>query len=283
MATQVNKLDSADRQTAAAEQRVSSFPEPTPRDLKHQEYWRHRREKERVRRRVCRKNDSTAKRKRLKWKNVPITEIQFFKPRIALDLAFESLMSFKELKGLKSQLNYLYGSLRSSDRPLETHVCGVSPHFRSQMLETLSGVKDWKVYFHSQPLEAVFRERQRLVYLSPDSTNVLDELDEAKIYVIGGIVDKNRLKNASLKRAAELGVPTARLPVPEYLNRRLCNSLNVNHVFDILLAQAEFRDWKKSMNNTVPKRVVIPPRSTDAGTEAPALSCDPSASQSAAS
>ena len=37
-------------------------------------------------------------------------------------------------------------------------------------------------------------ERRRIVYLSAESDNVLSELSPADVYVIGGIVDRNRLK-----------------------------------------------------------------------------------------
>ena len=35
---------------------------------------------------------------------------------------------------------------------------------------------------------------EKLVYLSPDSDVELKEVDKEKIYVLGGIVDHNRLK-----------------------------------------------------------------------------------------
>lgn len=37
-------------------------------------------------------------------------------------------------------------------------------------------------------------DKKDLVYLSPESPNVLTEIDHAKVYVIGGLVDHNRLK-----------------------------------------------------------------------------------------
>jgi tRNA (guanine9-N1)-methyltransferase len=38
-------------------------------------------------------------------------------------------------------------------------------------------------------------EKDKLIYLTADSENTLDALEEDKIYIIGGIVDRNRHKN----------------------------------------------------------------------------------------
>lgn len=52
-----------------------------------------------------------------------------------------------------------------------------------------------------------------LVYLSPDADQELTDLSESCAYVMGGLVDRTILKNASLNRAEELGIPAFRLPI----------------------------------------------------------------------
>ena len=46
-------------------------------------------------------------------------------------------------------------------------------------------------------------DRERLVYLTADSENNITELDPQDVYIIGGIVDRNRYPNLTLNRAKE--------------------------------------------------------------------------------
>lgn len=48
------------------------------------------------------------------------------------------------------------------------------------------------------------------MYLTADSDTTIETLDEDKIYVIGGIVDRNRYKLLTSDKAAEQGIKTAK-------------------------------------------------------------------------
>ncbi|OPJ89919.1 tRNA methyltransferase 10-like protein B [Patagioenas fasciata monilis] len=56
-----------------------------------------------------------------------------------------------------------------------------------------------------------------IVYLTPDSENVLEDIDPSKVYVLGGLVDESIHKKLTLRRAEEQSLQTARLPIREYM------------------------------------------------------------------
>jgi len=67
------------------------------------------------------------------------------------------------------------------------------------------------------------------VYLTADSPNVLKELDTSKVYIIGGIVDRNRYKNLCFNRAQEQGIAHAQLPIGVFLKLETRKVLAINH------------------------------------------------------
>ncbi|KFP70933.1 tRNA methyltransferase 10 B, partial [Acanthisitta chloris] len=106
-------------------------------------------------------------------------------------------------------------------------------------------------YLDLFPLDAI-------IYLTPDSQNVLEDIDPDKVYVLGGLVDESIHKvacpkNLTLRRAQEQCLQTARLPIQEYMvkapNPRNYHSktLAINQVFDILCTYYETRSWPAAL------------------------------------
>ncbi|KAF8592761.1 hypothetical protein K439DRAFT_1643757 [Ramaria rubella] len=191
-----------------------------------------------------------------------------FRARVVVDLAFDDLMTEKEVVSLCSQLAYTYSSNRKSRTPFQSLLYTT---LNGKTLVRLNGLGDqykrWQhVEFWEEGYESLWtpqsseEKRQTcsqdsVVYLTGDAEEELEELKEGETYIIGGICDHNRYKNLCLNKAKDQSIRAARLPIGTYLQdlptRKI---LTVNQVFDILLHWVETRDWEKALYAVMPKR-----------------------------
>jgi tRNA (guanine9-N1)-methyltransferase len=93
-----------------------------------------------------------------------------------------------------------------------------------------------------------------LIYLSSESPYTLHTLSPNTSYIIGGLVDRNRHKGICYKKACDLGLKTAKLPIGEYLNMASRKVLATNHVVEIMIAWFETGDWGESFLRVMPAR-----------------------------
>lgn len=214
---------------------------------------------------------------------------------VCIDGSFESSMTPKEINSLAKQIRYCYATNRrccnSSTEELPCQITYTSAGGDTlKHLQNVSGFHEWKnlgFNYSTLPLEEYYKERlSQVVYLTSDSDNTLTELERDKVYVIGGIVDRNRLKRAALDRANTLGISTAKLPIDEHLKMMPSTRvLTCNHVFDLLVrCRGHNGDWKKALMDVLPTRkeaqfddtrpteekAVASDRSVQAVTDAPA-------------
>ncbi|KAF1792475.1 tRNA methyltransferase TRM10-type domain [Phytophthora cactorum] len=173
--------------------------------------------------------------------------------RIAIDLSFDSIMNDKEIRSLANQLKLSYGLIKQMSEPFQLVCCNPSAQLEHS-LERF-GASNWHIQWRrSAASVAEHFPPEELIYLSPDSPNVLEKMDPTKIYVIGGIVDKSRKKGASLNAATEAGITTVRLPIQEHITERLDHILNVNTVVDVLINFREIGDWPRALDIALPQR-----------------------------
>ncbi|XP_041879038.1 tRNA methyltransferase 10 homolog B isoform X2 [Corvus kubaryi] len=159
----------------------------------------------------------------------------------------------KESGRLASQIRRLYGANRRAARPFWLCLTGfaagtpiyeqcfrMNDGFAGYLMDTTP-----QSYLDLFPLDAI-------VYLTPDSENVLEDIDPDKVYVLGGLVDES-IHKLTLRRAWEQSLQTARLPIREYMvkapNARNYHSetLAINQVFDVLSTYYNTRSWPAAL------------------------------------
>lgn len=173
---------------------------------------------------------------------------------IVLDLQFSHLMTPSEINSLVQQIMYCYAVNGRCTSPGHLWLTGCQAEMEIQ-LKRLPGFDKWIIEKENRSYIEAFQDRkEHLVYLTADSENILDELDLTKTYIVGGLVDRNRWKGITMKKAKEQGIQTAKLPIGDYLKMSSSQVLTVNQVIEILLKFLETRDWKTSFFQVIPQR-----------------------------
>jgi tRNA (guanine9-N1)-methyltransferase len=172
---------------------------------------------------------------------------------IAFDLEYEKLMNTKNLKSLTSQLSHSYSLNKKVDVPFAFHFCSYRGELK-QYLEDM-GCANWFIHKYEKSLPEIEEfTKYDLVYLSPDSENILEEVNKNTVYIIGGLVDKPISRNQSLYRAKLFNIRTARLPLDEIIKNNNKSVLNVNTVIELLAGYIKHNDWEKAIIDVIPKR-----------------------------
>ncbi len=148
-------------------------------------------------------------------------------------------MTSRELKSLDRQLAICYGSACRALEPSKLVLTGIkTDSVTNKTFQKHIGVDDWFWDKHEEDVEVVYADKlDKLVYLTAESENDIEELNPDDIYIIGGIVDHNRLKGLTHALATEKNFRTARLPIQKYMSSGARVVLTVVSVFDILLAK----------------------------------------------
>lgn len=151
------------------------------------------------------------------------------KVSVAIDFDYDELMSDKDIAKCVKQLLRVYTLNRKSSMPIQLHYTSLNETNRvKQALAKNIGYENWDVNIHQETYLDLF-SHDRIVYLSSESENVLEELDPNAVYIIGGLVDHNHHKGLSLDRAEKKSLKTARLPLNEYISMKTRTVLTIVH------------------------------------------------------
>ncbi|KAF1335488.1 tRNA methyltransferase, partial [Globisporangium splendens] len=201
--------------------------------------------------------------------------------RVVIDLGFAAaqtqrlivhgMIDSQECHSILKQLGCVYGYLKKCplDRLISLHVASCVDNIATICAQ--HGVPGWKVTCHEVPVQELFAP-QEVIYLSPDADDVLEAVDPAHVYVIGGIVDRTVRKeytNAqtdwicmttqgqSVEKAGRFAYRAARLPLQEHLPSLRSPVLNIDSVVIALNEYANHASWPRALAAAVPKRMLL--------------------------
>eukprot|EP00931_Biecheleriopsis_adriatica_P009387 TRINITY_DN110464_c0_g1_i1.p1 TRINITY_DN110464_c0_g1~~TRINITY_DN110464_c0_g1_i1.p1 ORF type:complete len:384 (-),score=74.93 TRINITY_DN110464_c0_g1_i1:23-1174(-) len=178
-------------------------------------------------------------------------------PKVVVNCSFTNGMDHKELSSLAKQLQLSYTALRDLASPMQLHFTSLHPGNACIDALTRRGYRKWLVHVHEEPVWELF-DLERLVVLSPDAEEDLDEVLEDYIYVIGGIVDRQIRRNESKAQAEAKGAPILRrLPVKSFGPPGMYPVLNIDVVLTILherFKRGRDSDWCQILLDCMPLR-----------------------------
>ncbi|XP_056375233.1 tRNA methyltransferase 10 homolog B isoform X2 [Hyla sarda] len=113
-------------------------------------------------------------------------------PRLCIDLSMTDHMSKKELSRLAAQIRRLYGSNKKAAKPFWLYLTSFVEN--SLLYYECVRMNDGFVHYLVESTEDSFLDLfplETIIYLTPDSDCVLENIDPAKVYVLGGLVDES--------------------------------------------------------------------------------------------
>lgn len=190
-------------------------------------------------------------RKELKRKEIDYSKSDI---TVVVDLSFDGMMIDKDVAKCVKQLLRIYTMNRRCEKPIPLHFTGIREGGAVERhLQRNDGYQHWDVTFSSDSFLNLF-DKDKLVYLSSESDNVLNTLEKDHVYVIGGLVDHNQHKGHCYTLANEMGIKHARLPLSEHIVIKTRTILTINQVFEILMKIQLGKKWQETLLEVLPMR-----------------------------
>lgn len=162
---------------------------------------------------------------------------------VVIDLSFDHLMISKVLtysvffsdfklfliqdmgKVIK-QILRIYTENRRAKAPMQLYLTNFEGRAKEEMAKH-NGYENWDINFRAESYLKLF-PKDKLVYLTSESNKVITELQEDKVYIIGGLVDHNSHKGICYKKAVDEGIDHGQLPIREYFHTKHRKVFTIN-------------------------------------------------------
>ncbi|SOS79228.1 tRNA m(1)G methyltransferase, putative [Plasmodium sp. gorilla clade G1] len=176
--------------------------------------------------------------------------------KICFNCSFQNLMEEKEISSLAKQIFLSYHYMLKKKVPVQFHFTHMNDNDDiSSTLKKYSFDK-WMVHIHKDDYWNIFN-KDKIVVLSPDASEELEEIKKDEVYIISALVDRSVSKNLSFYQASLHGLKTRKLPLEKYIKKKKSNVLNVNTVVEILIHYIKTPNWLKVFETCIPQKKVM--------------------------
>lgn len=175
-------------------------------------------------------------------------------PKIVINCSYSSTLSNQELSSLAKQAQMAYTAVRDMRSSAQLHLASLSAdNVAMQSFEAI-GFRKWLIHVHAESCWTVF-DPARLIILSPDADEDLEDVEGDLVYVIGGIVDRTVRKGQSRSQAEEHGARCLRrLPIKKYGAPGMHPVLNIDTVVRLLAERFRGEEWSSIFEACLPSR-----------------------------
>ncbi|KRX08075.1 hypothetical protein PPERSA_10437 [Pseudocohnilembus persalinus] len=175
-------------------------------------------------------------------------------PRVVVDFQFVDQTMERDRASLMKQIEVCHCMNQKYEKPLKLTTSQSEHPLMKQYVEQRN-LNKWGIDLEKRDILDAYPKEQ-IIYLSGDVDIDMDVYEPEKIYIIGGLVEHNRLTNLTKNYAEKNGITARRLPLSRYLDLKACSLLNINHVFQILLMLHNGASMQKAIVSSVPQRKI---------------------------
>lgn len=156
--------------------------------------------------------------------------------KFAIDLDYEGLMADRDVAKCIKQCLRIYTINRRSTKPSILHFTGIQTNGKiHKTLQKNDGWENWNVQYDFDKNHCDVFPKDKMIYLTCESDNVLETLEPGFVYVIGGLVDHNHHKGLCHDRAIKSELKTARLPLSENVEMKTREVLSTFHGMSLMI------------------------------------------------
>ncbi|KAL9642083.1 hypothetical protein ABK040_004132 [Willaertia magna] len=171
-----------------------------------------------------------------------------------VDCSFNEYMNEREINSLAQQLSKCYAAYKRMKNPIFLQFTSLQGALYND-LKFFEGFPDrWLMKINSEHFIDIYRKEEEpqfdLIYLSADSDNEIDEFKPGTIYIIGGIIDKNRHKNLCNQLAIDkYKLKTAKFPIDKHVQLKCSSVLTTNQCVEIISTFISIKEEEQNLTN----------------------------------